>query len=104
MDFYGRLVLEHSPRLAASASDAAAGDARSMMADGKHGHADGHNGVVGDVADRPAMATGIFVVAYRRKQPCAYRLFSSTSTNCLPTETTSAMRISAPVSSSCQHR
>ena len=73
MDFYGQLVLEHGPRLAAAAGDAAAGDARSMMADGKHGHADGHNGVVGHVADRPAMATGIFVVAYRRKQPCAYR-------------------------------
>lgn len=28
---------------------------------------------MGDVADRPAMATGIFLVAYRRKQPCAYR-------------------------------
>lgn len=73
MDFCGQLVLEHGPRLAAAVGDAAAGDARSTMADGKHGHADGHNGVVGHVADRPAMATGIFVVAYRRKQPCAYR-------------------------------
>ncbi|OCL07345.1 hypothetical protein AOQ84DRAFT_222961 [Glonium stellatum] len=77
-------------------------------------------GPLGDLADRPAMATGIIWVAYSGQQrPGATwsdqelaTLRQSlrslpTSTNCprsTPTETTSAMRISAPVSSSCQYR